>query len=103
MRSEFALPGILYMEGLEGIQNPTVVEAHRRAEKEMLAFLATQTEPISPEELFGHVNNIIHSWKLQLGSNQPTAQGSFWNLVDQSRVTSTPDRKVILTPPSPEE
>lgn len=92
------------MESLKRSQDPAVKEAHGRAEKEMLTFLAEQTEPISPEELFDHVNNIIHSWNLQLGSNQPTAQGSFWNLVDQGRISSnTPDRKVILVPPSPEE
>ena len=75
-----------------------VVEAHKRAENEMLTFLAEQTEPISPKELFGHVNKTIRSWKLQLGFNQPTAQGSFWNLVDQEKLNFTPDRRVFAVP-----
>jgi hypothetical protein len=86
------------MESLGEISNPAVIEARRQAENEMLTFLSRQTEPISPEELFGHVNNIIHSWKLQLDSNQPTAQGSFWNLVDQGKLGFTPDRKVFAVP-----
>jgi hypothetical protein len=98
MRREFALPGIVYMESLEGVLNQAVVEAHKRAEKETLTFLAKQSEPISPGELFGHVNKMIRSWELKLGSNQPTAQGSFWNLIDQGKLNFTPDRRVFALP-----
>jgi hypothetical protein len=83
---------------VEYSQHPEVVRARERAEAEMYSFASQQKGPVAPKELLDRVNVQIRSWNLDLGILTPHAQGAFWNLVDQGKLTFTPDRKVFAVP-----